>query len=384
MQSSQPFLLVLNPGSSTLKHAFYRGSERIDSGSIEWLASMDDHAGSSMGPVDVDATVQQLVSVASEPLAAIAYRVVHGGMEFHAPTVVSADMLERLEKTIDLAPLHQPPAIATMRAGLNHLPSALHVACFDTSFHATLPETERRFAIPSIHDRNGIRRYGFHGLSYESIAARLNEYSTVAARGRTVVCHLGNGASLCGMVNGQSQFTTMGLTPLDGLIMGTRCGRIDVGVVFHWLRQGFNVDQIERILTKESGLLGLSEFTSDMRPIVEEADADPSSALALTMFCRSVAKEITSAATAIGGIDAIVFTAGIGENSHEVRARVVQDLRWMGARMHEDANLANASMLHSPDSTIEILRIETDEQGVLARHARELLSSRNGSSASNG
>jgi len=378
---STPLLLVLNPGSSTLKHAVYDGLARLDAGSIAWCASM--HAGElhgenavAVGPVDYRATLQQIVQLAPRHVDAIAYRVVHGGTEFQSPVAVDDRVLARLETTRGLAPLHQPAAIATMRAGLEALPDALHVACFDTAFHATMPECEKRLPIPLEQHRSGVQRYGFHGLSYESIAHQLNDFSSIAARGRTIVCHLGNGASVCGMVDGRSQTTSMSFTPLDGLIMGTRCGRLDIGVVLHCLRQGMSVDQVEQMVTQESGLLGLSGLTSDMRGIVDAADEDPDCELALDMFCRAVAKEVASAATAIGGIDALVFTAGIGEHSPQVRERVVKSLHWMGGRMHADANAAQATMLHAPDSAFEIMRLETDEQSGLARHAMQLLVAR--------
>jgi acetate kinase len=373
MKPNAPTLLVLNPGSSTLKHAYYVGATCVDSGSVDWLASMDHGNGPTAGPIDYATTVQQLAEIAPHPIDAVAYRVVHGGTEFRSPTVLDDAAIERIAATVDLAPLHQPPALATMRAARAKLPAALHVACFDTAFHATMPEAEKRFAIPDAYFAEGIQRYGFHGLSYESIAHSLPSHSLLAARGRTIVCHLGNGASLCGMLGLESRTTTMGFTPLDGLIMGTRCGRIDAGIVFHWLRQGKSASEIEMMLTKASGLLGISTHSSDMRHIVESRTEDPKCELALEMFCRSAAKEIASAAVVLGGVDAIVFTAGIGENSPLVRSRIIQALGWMGATLHEDANLANATMLHAPHSRIEILRIETDEQSVLARHALRCL-----------
>jgi len=282
-------------------------------------------------------------------------------------------VIHSLEQTIPLAPLHQPPALSAIRTVGALMPDVPRIACFDTAFHTTLPEEEKRFAIPDRFFQDGIRRYGFHGLSYESIASQLPSLSERAARGKTVVCHLGNGASLCGMVGRRSRYTTMGLTPIDGLIMGTRCGRIDIGVAIHWLRAGMNAHQIETILTKESGLAALSHGTSDMRTLIERASHDVHCAIAIEMFCRSVAKEVAAAATAIGGLDALVFTAGIGENSPIVRQKVIAGLAWLGGAIDDGANQRGEMRLHTSTSPFEILRIATDEQRVIADHAVRLL-----------
>ncbi|MBM3965429.1 MAG: acetate/propionate family kinase, partial [Planctomycetes bacterium] len=346
MAKDSPVVLVLNPGSSTLKYAIYQQRERSGleqriAETLEWelsaYGSADNSiADNSINAQCVDQTIAELIAnqqprngkTGIEGLAidVVATRVVHGGSMFTKPTRVSEEMLRALRGTIDLAPLHQPPAIATMQSAMRAIPEALHVACFDTAFHATLPEVARRFAIPETQYRNGIRRYGFHGLSYESIARRLPTVSDRAAVGKTVVCHLGNGASLCGMLALESRTTTMGFTPLDGLIMGTRSGRIDPGVLIHWMRQSMAPSQIETLLTKESGLLGLSGTSSDMRRIVENLTDDERCELAFDMFCRSVAKEIASAATSLGGLDAIVFTAGIGEHCSVARSRIARYL----------------------------------------------------------
>lgn len=388
MAKDSPIVLVLNPGSSTLKYAIYQHRERSGleqriAETLEWQSRADGSADDSINAQCVDQTIAELISnqqprdgkTSVEGLAidVVAIRVVHGGSMFTKPTRVSQEMLRKLQGTIDLAPLHQPPAIATMQSALRAIPDALHVACFDTAFHATLPEVERRFAIPETQYRNGIRRYGFHGLSYESIAQSLPSVSDRAAVGKTVVCHLGNGASLCGMLALESRTTTMGFTPLDGLIMGTRSGRIDPGVLIHWMRQSMDPTQIETLLTKESGLLGLSGTSSDMRRIVEKLTDDERCELAFDMFCRSVAKEIVSAATSLGGLDAIVFTAGIGEHSSLARSRITQCLEWIGAKIDESLNDQNSVRLHRPESAIEILCIPTDEQKILAENGLRML-----------
>ncbi len=354
-----PLILVLNAGSSTLKHASYQGLHCMSQGTIE------------CGEADYPSTIGKLLNDAS--WNAVAFRIVHGGNDLTAPVIVTDSVIETLERTIPLAPLHQPPALSAIRTVGSLLPSTPRIACFDTAFHATLPEVEQRFAIPDRYIQTGIRRYGFHGLSYESIASQLHGISERAARGKTIVCHLGNGASLCGLDRCISRYTTMGLTPIDGLIMGTRCGRIDVGVAIHWMREGMNAQQIEKILTKESGLAALSNGTSDMRALVERADEDPRCALAIEMFCRSIAKEVAAAATAIGGLDCLVFTAGIGENSDVVRRRVVARLQWLGGAIDEQANQRGETRLNTLSSSFEVLRIATDEQQIIAGHAIVLL-----------
>lgn len=390
MAQDSPVVLVLNPGSSTLKYAIYQYRERAGleqriAETLEWQLRGQGSEDDSINAQRVDQTIADLIAnqqprngkagIEGLDIDVVATRVVHGGSMFTKPTRVSQEMLRALRGTIHLAPLHQPPAIATMQSAMRAIPEALHVACFDTAFHATLPEVERRFAIPETQYRNGIRRYGFHGLSYESIAQSLPSLSDRAAVGKTVVCHLGNGASLCGMLALESRTTTMGFTPLDGLIMGTRSGRIDPGVLIHWMRQSMDPSQIENLLTKESGLLGLSGTSSDMRQVVEKLTDDERCELAFDMFCRSVAKEIVSAATSLGGLDAIVFTAGIGEHSSLARSRITQYLGWIGARIDESLNEQHLVRMHHTKSTVEILCIPTDEQKILAENGLRMLHS---------
>jgi acetate kinase len=354
-----PRVLVLNAGSSTLKHAGYRGADCTSEGTIE------------CGHAEYATVIGRLLEEA--PWDALAFRVVHGGVGLTAPVLVTDSVVETLEGTIPLAPLHQPPVLSAIRTVGSLKPGIPRFACFDTAFHATLPEQEQRFAIPDRYFQAGIRRYGFHGLSYESIASQLPDLSPRGSDGRTVVCHLGNGASLCGMDRRVSRYTTMGMTPIDGLIMGTRCGRLDVGIAFHWLRDGIPPQEIERLLTEESGLAALSGGISDMRTLVDRAAVDSRCGLAIDMFCRSVAKEVSAAATAIGGLDCLVFTAGIGENSWVVRQRVVDELVWLGGSLDSAANQGQATCLHSASSAFEILRIATDEQRIIAGHALRLL-----------
>lgn len=363
MTDSSFQILVLNPGSSTLKHARFSGRNCIDEGTLEWNLSSGEttHAFGNW--------------LRTHAWDAVAFRIVHGGPSLTKPTLVTPEVTAILEQTTPLAPLHQPPALQALRWVESALPDVPRIACFDTAFHATLPYTEQRLAIPESFHREGIRRYGFHGLSYESIASKLPSHSVRAAQGKTVVCHLGSGSSLCGMHACQSRVTSMSMTPLDGLMMASRCGRLDPGVVIHWMRQGKSAQEVETWLTKESGLLALSNVSGDMRVLERAAQTEPQAARAIEMFCTTVAREIASAATVLGGLDAIVFTAGIGENSPFVRERIVRQLRWLGVELDLDANTNHATSLHAERSAIEIWRIPTDEQLVIAMHADQWLRS---------
>ncbi|MEQ1825370.1 MAG: acetate/propionate family kinase [Pirellula sp.] len=357
-------ILVLNAGSSTLKYALFEDSRVTESRTVQ----LSDK-------VSLKDTVRSVIESNRQwTLDAIAYRIVHGGKELTAPTKINERVLAQLRETIRLAPLHQQPAIVTIETALDLCPHAVHVGCFDTAFHATMPVEERMLALPRTYFDAGIQRFGFHGLSYESIALQLPSISRRASHGHTVVCHLGSGSSLCGMTGCQSRYTTMGFTPQDGLIMGTRCGRIDSGVVLHLLRNEHTLEQVEQLLTKQSGLLGISGTSSDMRELIQQSNQRPDAKLAVDMFCRCVAKEISAAATALGGFDALVFTAGMGENCQLVRAKIVEHLKWLGARIDESANERNFTQLQAASSSIEILRIPTDEQMIIQQHAQRLLS----------
>ena len=344
-------VLVLNAGSSSLKFAIYTGDQLVLSG----VENVDKGYREA-----VDAT---LAKVAMYDAAIVAHRVVHGGVNFVKPTVVTPRVTEDLERILGLAPLHQRPAVEVMRSITTMLPESTQIACFDTAFHATLPMSERRLALPRNLFEQGIRRYGFHGLSYQSIANQLTNISERAAVGKTIVCHLGSGSSLCGLVNRQSRYTSMGLTPLDGLMMGTRSGRMDPGVVFYLLHQGRSVSEVEELLNKQSGLVGVSQISSDMRTLLASSEAN--AAEAVDMYCCAVAKEIGSAMVAIQGIDAIVFTAGIGENCPSVRQNIVNSLRFLGIAIDSDANLQNRLQLHSEDSLAQVYCIPTNEQLVI-------------------
>ena len=344
-------VLVLNAGSSTLKFAIYAGDELVGNG----IENVDE---------GYQKAVEAMLAKAElHDAALVAHRVVHGGINFVEPTIVTPTVIEELERIIGLAPLHQRPAVEVMKTITTMLPKPVQVACFDTAFHATLPVTEKRLAIPRRFYEQGIRRYGFHGLSYQFIANQLAKISERAATGKTIVCHLGSGSSLCGFVNRQSRYTTMGLTPLDGLMMGTRSGRTDPGLVFYLLHQGQSVCDVEHLLNKESGLIGVSQISSDMRTLL--ASNSPNAAEAVDMYCRSVAKEIGSAMVALQGVDAIVFTAGIGENCPIVRQKIIDDLGFLDIAVDSQANLENRVQLHIANSRAEVFCIPTNEQKVI-------------------
>tara|TARA_R110000787_G_scaffold79023_1_gene172605 strand:- start:7878 stop:9080 length:1203 start_codon:yes stop_codon:yes gene_type:complete len=305
-------------------------------------------------------------------IIAIGHRVVHGGTEFAAPRLVDTALLEKLEALCPLAPLHQPHNLAAIRAIAALRPELPQVACFDTAFHHDKPDIASRFAIPrALHDQ-GIRRYGFHGLSYEYIVRRLAEIDPALADGRVIAAHLGNGASLCAMQAGKSVDTTMGFTALDGLMMGTRCGSIDPGVVLHLQAQlGMSPAEIEDLFYKKSGLLGVSGISSEMRTLA--ASDAPEAAEAIDLFACRAAREVAALATSLGGIDGIVFTAGIGENDADIRSRICSRLAWLGVRIDELANVGNCPRISMPDSPVAVLVIPTDEERMIALHTLNVL-----------
>jgi acetate kinase len=305
-------------------------------------------------------------------LAAVGHRVSHGGREFVDPVVVDASVLARLETLSPLAPLHQPYNLAPIRKLLDTSPEVLQVACFDTSFHRTQPKVAKLFGLPRKFYEEGILRYGFHGISYEYIAQRLREIAPELARSRVIVAHLGSGASLCALLELQSVATTFGFTALDGLPMGTRCGALDPGVLFYLMRQrGMSLVEIETMLYTESGLLGLSGISNDVRTLLESRD--PNADAALEYFVYRVSRELGSLAAALGGLDALVFTGGIGENSAELRARILQRAVWLGADIDWGANGAHAAFISSAESRVAVWIIPTNEELMIAQHALTLL-----------
>lgn len=306
------------------------------------------------------------------PIAAVGHRVVHGGMQYSAPVRVDAQVLAVLEQFVPLAPLHQPHNLAPIRLLLELQPTLPQVACFDTAVHRSNPELAQMFALPYELHEQGVRRYGFHGLSYEYVASVLPQLDARAAGGRTIVLHLGNGASMCALEGGRSIASTMGFTAVDGLPMGTRCGNVDPGVILYLMDQrGMDARAIEKLVYTESGLLGVSGIASDMRTLL--ASDAPRAKVAVDLYCYRIRREMGSLAAALGGVDAIVFTAGIGENSAEIRARVLRDAAWLGVELDAAANAAGAQRISAPGSRVAAYVVPTNEELMIARHTRDVL-----------
>ncbi|MCU0806068.1 MAG: acetate/propionate family kinase [Burkholderiales bacterium] len=305
-------------------------------------------------------------------LVGVGHRVVHGALEYTQPVRVDAEVVAKLAKFIPLAPLHQPHNLAPIRALLERAPDLPQVATFDTSFHRTNPPLAQRFAIPAeLHDA-GVQRYGFHGLSYEYIASVLPQFDAKAAAGKTIVLHLGNGASMCAIEACRSVASSMGFTALEGLMMGTRSGAIDPGVLIYLMdERGMDARAIEKLLYNQSGLLGVSGISSDMRALL--ASDDPRARLAVDLYLYRIRREMGSLAGALGGVDAIVFTAGIGENAAVVRERVLADAAWLGVRANKGANAKGGPRISAATSRVSAWAIPTNEELMIARHTRRIL-----------
>ena len=308
-------------------------------------------------------------------LVAVGHRVVHGGRDYARPVALDGGVLASLDRLVPLAPLHQPHNLAPIRTLLERRPDLSQVACFDTAFHATNPDVAQRFGIPAeLHDA-GVRRYGFHGLSYEYIASILAEHDEGAAAGRTVVCHLGNGSSMCALQAGRSIASTMGFTALDGLTMGTRSGALDPGVLLYLMDQrGMDARALEKLLYTQSGLLGVSGVSGDMRKLLESND--PRAEVAVDLYVYRIQRELGSLAAALGGLDALVFTAGIGERSPQIRQRVCRDAAWLGVTLDAAANLAGRTRISAKDSRVSVWTLPTNEELMIARHTQRLVASR--------
>jgi acetate kinase len=312
------------------------------------------------------------VGLAPHRLVGVGHRVVHGGLEYTHPVRLDATVLVALEKYIPLAPLHQPHNLAPIRALIERSPQLPQVACFDTAFHSGAPSVAQAFALPKAITGRGVRRYGFHGLSYEYIADVLPQHDRRAARGKTVILHLGNGSSMCAIARGRSVATTMGFTAADGLPMGTRCGNLDPGVILYLMDElKMDARAIEKLIYHQSGLLGMSGISSDMRTL--ESNEAPEARAAIDVFIYRIGRELGSLAAALGGLDAVVFTAGIGENSRSLRARVCRDAAWLGVELDAAANEHNGPRISTVGSRVSAWAIPTDEELMIARHTRRLL-----------
>jgi acetate kinase len=303
-------------------------------------------------------------------LHAVGHRIVHGGPDHDRPVRVTNGLLSTLARLAPLAPLHQSHNLAAIRAVAGTRPGLPQIACFDTAFHRTMPDVASRYALPRAYEAEGIRRYGFHGLSYEYIAHRLRDIAPDLANGRVIVAHLGNGASLCAMHDGRSLDTTMGLTALDGLVMGTRCGNLDPGVLLY-LQQchRMSATEVETLLYERSGLLGVSGISSDMRALLASKVASAREAVALFVF--RIARESGGLASSLGGLDGFVFTAGIGENAAEIRSAVCRRLAWLGIDLDSGANTRGLGRISTPESAVQVWVIPTDEEAMVARHTVE-------------
>jgi acetate kinase len=365
-------ILALNAGSSSIKYALFRldgGSKpvAIRRGELEHLES------ASLQHEKLHRLLDSLNDeLAGTSLAAVGHRIVHGGREFVDPVILTDDVMTALAALTPIAPLHQPRSLDPVRALTALRPSLLQVGCFDTAFHHNLQPPVSRYAIPRAYEAQGVRRYGFHGLSYEYIAQCLRDISPTLAHRKTVAAHLGNGASLCAMRDGQSVDTTMGFTALDGVVMGTRCGAIDPGILLY-LQQagGLDVSAVEDLLYRKSGLLGVSGISSDMRVLT--TSADPRAAEAIALFTFSVSRAIALMANSLGGLECLVFTGGIGQHAAHVRARICRWIAWLGVALDEAANMRGADRISSAASQVEVRVIATDEEIVIARKVAALV-----------
>jgi acetate kinase len=381
-------LLTLNAGSSSLKFSLFALTggepERRYSGAFDRGGAPGDVA---ITGVDGEHTVLaldqpgELASAFAAVLAwcerqsdfgevvAVGHRVVHGGMNHTAPIVLTEDVITDLARLSPLAPLHQPHNLAGVEQAKAAFPDALQVGCFDTAFHRTHPFVNDTFALPHRFYAEGVRRYGFHGLSYDYVSSTLDP---ALKAGRVIIAHLGNGASMCALKAGQSVGSTMGFSALDGLPMGTRCGQIDPGVLLYLMQEhGMDADAIATLLYKESGLKGMSGLTNDMRVLL--ASDDPHAKEALDYFVFRIQREIGGMTAVLGGLDALVFTGGIGENAAPVRQRVCSGFQWLGMTLDEDANTANAHEISKGGSSVRVLVVPTDEEGMIARYTADLL-----------
>jgi acetate kinase len=386
-------LLVLNAGSSSLKFSVFLDDDPprpLLRGHIEGLLTSPrfmardakDVIAEKTWPAGTRLTLRSAIEflfswgrtgvLGGHRIVAVGHRVVHGGTRFTGPALVDAATIAELEALSSLAPLHQPHNVAAIAAVARTAPSLPQVACFDTAFHRTQPPIAQAFALPGQYADEGVRRYGFHGLSYEYVASVLADTDQRAATGRAVVAHLGNGASMCAMSGGRSVATTMGFTALDGLVMGTRCGEIDPGVLLYLLdRHHMTPRALKQLLSEQSGLLGVSGRTSDMRELLRNSDAN--SVEAVDLFIYRISRALGSLAAALGGLDALVFTGGIGEHAAFIRARVCRDAAWLGVELDEVANARGGPCISRVTSRASAWVIPTNEEAMIALHTRHII-----------
>lgn len=398
MFASNDSILVINAGSSSIKFSLFSGAQ-LDltfKGKIENLYSgptrfsAHDAQGQTIGahtwagtPLNHRAGMEHLIGFVSAQIhgcriVATGHRIVHGGARYSGPQHLDEATLSQLDQLIPLAPLHLPHNLAAVRAIAALMPDIPHIGCFDTAFHVGQPALAQAFALPQAITDQGIRRYGFHGLSYEYIARRLPEADPLLAGAKVVAAHLGNGASMCAMAGGRSVASSMGFTAIEGLPMGTRCGTLDPGVVLYLIDQlKMDVGAVQKLLYEQSGLLGVSGISSDMRTL--EASEDPRARLAIDLLVYRIGRELGSHAAALGGLDALVFSGGIGENSSAVRQAVCRDAAWLGVELDDKANAAGAAgmvRISTPSSRVAVWVIPANEEWMIARHALALVEAR--------
>jgi len=385
-------IAVLNAGSSSIKFALYEAGHDgapLFRGEIENIGLAPhlkgvDAGGAVMaerrwasGALDHHAATAEIMKLVREllagrPVVAFGHRVVHGGTEFVQPVLVDRAVIEALTKLVPLAPLHQPHNLAPIEAIAAATPTVPQVACFDTAFHRTQPALAQEFALPRELTAAGVRRYGFHGLSYDYIVSRLQAIDPVLAQSRLVIAHLGNGASLCAVCEGRSVANTMGFTAVDGLMMGTRTGSLDPGVLLYLMKErGMDAEAIEDLLYRRSGLLGVSGISSDMRTL--RHSKAPAAAEAITLFVYRIVRETGSLAAALGGLDGFVFTAGIGENDAAVRAEVAAGCHWLGVALDADRNAKGQGVISRDGAKVKVLVVPTDEERNIARYTSKVL-----------
>ena len=383
---------VLNAGSSSIKFALYeagRNGALLFHGQVENIGlaahlAATDASGATVaerrwakGELDHHGATAEILNLGREllagrPVLAFGHRVVHGGTEFAAPVRVDASVMAALKKLVPLAPLHQPHNIAPIEFIAAAAPNIPQVACFDTAFHRSQAALAQEFALPRELTAAGVRRYGFHGLSYDFIVSRLGEIDPALAKSRLVVAHLGNGASLCAIAQGRSVASTMGFTAVDGLVMGTRSGALDPGVLLYLMQErGLDAKAIEDLIYRRSGLLGVSGISSDMRTLRQSKA--PEAAEAIALFVYRIVREIGSLAAALGGLDGLVFTAGIGEHDPETRAEVAAGCRWLGLKLDTARNRLGGGRISVPGASVAVWVVPTDEERMIARYASRTL-----------
>ena len=387
----QPVILIINAGSSSIKFALFSAQDTeclfrgqvagIGSGHKAHFSLLETQHNRCLHSDERtiqnhQQALQLILSNLAEQLThlhliAAGHRIVHGGSQLTSPVIIDEDIFKQLQQLIPLAPLHQPHNLIAIEALKTLQPDLIQVACFDTAFHQSQPEVAKRFALPKALYQEGIRHYGFHGLSYQYIARVLPDYSETAATGRTVIAHLGQGCSLCALLNGKSIATTMSFTPLDGLPMGSRCGSIDPAIVLYLMREkNLNADDISDLLHNRSGLLGLSGISADMKTLLDSPHVDAQTAI--DVFIYQVCKAVGAMVATLQGLDSLVFTGGIGEHAAVIRQRICQNLHWLGIKLDEGANQQQADNISTPDSSVSVWVIPTNEEQIIAYETIQL------------